>query len=81
MIIISAGSAPKVDMQTPWGKETGISYLGLSYLLTHTYRTMKEAIAACRKDLDAGLFSIVVENHDTKDISLWCPLPEQLISH
>ncbi|MDX1977499.1 MAG: hypothetical protein SFT94_07485 [Pseudanabaenaceae cyanobacterium bins.68] len=54
-----------------------ISYLGSLFLLTHTYKTLQEAIAACRLDLDAGLFSIVVEDPTNHRFCLWCPLPPE----
>ena len=81
MIILKASANLEVEINTALGKEKGIKYLGWSFLMTNSYRSLQEAIAACRQDLDVGLFSIVVENICTKDFSLWCPIPTELISN
>jgi len=79
MIILKDSSNLEVEVDTTWGRERGISYLGWFFLLTNTYASLKEAIAACRNDLDAGLLSIVVEDKSTKIFTLWCPVPNELL--
>ncbi|CAN1212825.1 hypothetical protein TUMEXPCC7403_21650 [Tumidithrix helvetica PCC 7403] len=73
MIVLSLSEVKTVNLQTPLGSEAGIYYLGQTYLSTNYYRGINEAIQVCRRDLDAGLFSIVVKECDR--FSVWCPLP------
>jgi hypothetical protein len=79
MIILKDLTNLEVEFNTALGKEKGIYYLGWSFLMTNSYRNLQEAIAACRQDLDVGLFSIVVENIRTQDFTLWCPIPQELM--
>jgi hypothetical protein len=81
MIILNDLTNLEIELNTSLGKEKAIYFLGWSFLMTNSYKSLKEAIAACRRDLDVGLFSIVVENICTKEFSLWCPVPKELISH
>jgi hypothetical protein len=74
MLILSLAETESVTLSTPWGKEQGIRYGGSAFLPTQSYQTLAAAIAVCRKDLDAGLMSIVVKEGDI--VRLWCPLPE-----
>jgi hypothetical protein len=80
MILLKDSSNLEVDLDTTWGRERAIHYLDWFFLLTNTYSSLKEAIAACRNDLDAGLMSIVVEDKGNKNYTLWCPVPNELLS-
>jgi hypothetical protein len=79
MIVLEDSSNLEVELDTTWGRERAIRYLDCFFLLTNTYSSLKEAIAACRNDLDVGLFSIVVEDKGKKNFTLWCPVPNELI--
>jgi hypothetical protein len=81
MIILKDPTNLEIELQTAIGKEKAICYLGWSFLMTNSYNSLQEAIAACRRDLDVGLFSIVVEDILTQNFSLWCPIPTELLSH
>jgi hypothetical protein len=76
MLIISKAHTRKVNLQTPWGIESALSYMNQHFIPTHSFGKMEEAIATCRRDLDAGLFSIVVR--DRQEISVCCPLPPEI---
>ncbi|AFY71001.1 hypothetical protein Pse7367_2746 [Thalassoporum mexicanum PCC 7367] len=76
MILISSTDVKHYDILTPRGIEIAIIYLGKTFLATDIYADLKAAILACRRDLDAGLFSIVVKGKDNYQI--WCPLPIEL---
>ncbi len=69
MIILSLSDIQPTSFLTPWGDEKGICYLGKNFLPTNVHATQQEAIAACRRDLDAGTISIVVDEGDRT--SLW----------
>jgi hypothetical protein len=76
VFIISRAEMNTVTINTPWGQERAIYFHGKTFLPTHRFNSMAEAIATCRKDLDTGLFSIVVE--EAEQIGVWCPIPEQI---
>lgn len=81
MLILRDQSNSKVELNTVLGKVMAISFQGMMFLHTHTYQTLNEAIAACRQDLEADLFSIVIIDSHNHQFSLWCPLPEECINH
>ena len=61
MIILSSSDIQPTNFQTPWGNEQGISYLGKTFLPVDTHETPEQAIDACRRDLDSGTISIIVD--------------------
>ncbi|MEE3718206.1 hypothetical protein V2H45_15815 [Tumidithrix elongata RA019] len=63
-----------MDIQTPWGRERGICYLGQTFMPINVYKCVHEAILVCRQDLEAGLLSIVVV--ETNRFSVWWELPD-----
>jgi len=69
MIILSLAEIETTDFSTPWGSEKGICYLGKFFLPIDIHINQQEAIAACRRDLDLGMLSIIVDEGDR--ISLW----------
>ncbi len=69
MIILSSSDIQPTNFQTPWGNEQGISYLGKTFLPVDTHETPEQAIDACRRDLDSGTISIIVDEGDR--VSLW----------
>ncbi|MEE3718205.1 hypothetical protein V2H45_15810 [Tumidithrix elongata RA019] len=73
MVVLSISEVKTVNLKTPLGSESGIRYLGQTYLSTSSCNGINEALQICRRDLDAGLFSIVVKECDR--FSVWCPLP------
>jgi hypothetical protein len=76
MMLISLADYELVDIVTPWGIEQAIDYLGQLFLPIESYKNAEEAIAACRNDLEAGLFSIVVQ--EPNQVRIWCPIPRQM---
>ncbi|MCA6574371.1 MAG: hypothetical protein IM537_15160 [Pseudanabaena sp. M57BS1SP1A06MG] len=69
MIILSSSEIQKINLLTPWGDEKGIYYLGKTFLPINFHPNLEEAIASCRRDLDEGMLSIVVDEGDR--VSLW----------
>jgi hypothetical protein len=76
MMLISLADYELVDIITPWGTEQAIEYLGQLFLPIETHKNPQAAINACRTDLEAGLFSIVVQ--ETNQVRIWCPIPRQM---
>lgn len=76
MFILSLADTTPATLLTPWGKEDGIRYLNKTFAPTQKYKTLDEAIAACRHNLDIGMFSLVIK--DAEQYGVWTPLPEQL---
>lgn len=78
MIVLSISETKTIDLLTPLGKEKAICYMGWTFLATTSYKEDRDAFAACRRDLDVGLFSIVVQENGK--FSIWCPLPTQMLN-
>lgn len=76
MVIISETQITAVQVKTPWGIESAVSFMNQSFVPTHSFRKLEEAIRTCRQDLDAGLFSIVVKNKEKALVC--CPLPAEI---
>ncbi len=66
MLIIKANelTAAKSDNGNPMAQ-----FRGKTYTLAGSYRTMNDAIASCRSDLDSGRFSLVVQ--EGTQFSVW----------
>jgi hypothetical protein len=73
-MIVALSELLTSDILTPSGKELSIDYLGYTFLPIYVYKSLQEAILACRQDLEAGLLSIVVT--EAKRFSVWWHLPE-----
>jgi len=76
MIILSSSEIQPINLLTPWGDEKGICYLGKTFLPINIHPNQQEAIAACRRDLDGGMLSIVVDEGDR--VSLWWYFSEDM---
>jgi hypothetical protein len=76
MIILSISEIQTTNFATPWGNEKGICYLGKTFLPIDVHPTQQEAIAACRRDLDLGMLSIIVDEGDR--VSLWWYFSESI---
>jgi hypothetical protein len=77
MVILSLSETTPVTLLTPWGKENGICYQGSSFLPVNSYQNLEDAIVVCRRDLDVGLMSIIV--NEANQVRIWSPLPDELI--
>jgi hypothetical protein len=69
MIILSLSEIQQTNLLTPWGDEKGICYLGKIFFPIDIHANQQDAIAACRRDLDGGMLSIIVDEGD--HVSLW----------
>ena len=76
MLVIS--QVHKVQIQTPWGIESAVKFMDQHFVPTQQFSTLEDAIKACRRDLDAGMFSIVVKDKANQQALLCCPLPPEL---
>ncbi|MEY3304645.1 MAG: hypothetical protein RLZZ139_3018 [Cyanobacteriota bacterium] len=76
MIILSLSEIQLTNFSTPWGNEKGINYLGKTFLPINVHVNQQEAIAACRRDLDLGMLSIIVDEGDR--VSLWWYFSESI---
>jgi hypothetical protein len=78
MLVISKIHTKKVQLQTPWGTESAVKFMGQHFIPTQKFANLDDAIKACRRDLDAGLFSIVVKDKETQQAALCCSLPAEV---
>jgi len=76
MIIISQAQTQSVQIRTPWGIEPAVSFMNQFFVPTHSFRKLESAIRTCRQDLEAGLFSIVVQSREQAQVC--CPLPREI---
>jgi hypothetical protein len=78
MLVISQIHTKKVQVRTPWGIEPAVKFMGQHFVPTQKFSTLEDAIKTCRRDLDAGMFSIVVKDKENQQFLLCCPLPAEL---
>jgi len=78
MLVISKIHTRKVQIPTPWGTASGISFMNQYFVPTQEFAKMEDAIKACRRDLDAGILSIVVKDKEKQQAVLCCPVPAEL---
>lgn len=76
MVIISQAQVQPTKLQTPWGVELAVSFMNQHFVPTQIFYKQEEAVLACRRDLDAGLFSILVQGD--QELVLCCPLPPEI---
>ncbi len=78
MLVISKIHTKKVQVQTPWGIEPAVKFMDQHFVPTQNFAKLDDAIKACRRDLDAGLFSIVVKDKENQQVALCCSLPAEV---
>ncbi len=74
VLILTPSDITPTRLSLPWGTEEGISYRGLAFLPTRSFASQEDAIAACRRDLEIGVLSIVVRS--PQGLTLWSPVPD-----
>jgi hypothetical protein len=77
MILNSLNQTRSIEVITPAGREKGIVFLGKTFVADKSYQSLKEAIAACRGDLDLGLALLITPN--AEKFQVWVLVPNQII--
>lgn len=77
MILNSLNETRSIEVITLAGKERGIVFLGKTFVADRAYKSLNEAIAACRKDLDLGLAILITP--DAARFQVWVSVPNQMI--
>ncbi len=75
-MIVKLSETNNIEISVLGQKMRGISYLGQAFVPTNLKGAMKEIIPACRRDLDMGLMSMVVEEKDT--CRIWASVPREM---
>lgn len=76
MLILSrADVEADLLVATSWGSEEAIRYRGQFYTLRRIFINFQEAVLTCRRDLEAGIFSIVVREDET--VKVWTRVLEE----
>jgi hypothetical protein len=78
MVVISKIHTKKVQVLTPWGMEPAVNFMGQHFIPTQKFANLNDAIKACRRNLDAGVFSIVIKDKETQQVMVCSPLPAEL---
>ncbi len=77
MILNSLNETRSIEVITLAGRERGIVFLGKTFVADKSYKSLDEAIAACRQDLDLGLAVLITP--DTEKFRVWVSVPNQMI--
>ena len=77
MILNSLNETRSIEVTTLAGRERGIVFLGKTFVADRAYRSLDEAIAACRQDLDLGLAVLITP--DAEKFRVWVSVPNQMI--
>lgn len=78
MILTSLQDTQSIDVVTSAGREKGVSYLGQTFVPGNSYKDINAAIAACKRDLDNGLATLVVPEADLYRV--WYSVPREMLS-
>ncbi|MEA5476840.1 hypothetical protein VB774_04325 [Pseudanabaena galeata UHCC 0370] len=77
MILNSLNETRSIEVITLAGRERGIVFLGKTFVADKSYKSLDEAIAACRQDLDLGLAVLITP--DAEKFRVWVSVPNQMI--
>ena len=77
MILNSLNETRSIEVITLAGRERGIVFLGKTFVADKSYKSLDEAIAACRQDLDLGLAVLITP--DTEKFRVWVSVPNKMI--
>lgn len=75
-MIVKLSETNNIEISVLGQKMQGISYLGQAFVPTNLKGAINEVIPACRRDLDMGLMSMVVEEKNTYRI--WASVPREM---
>lgn len=75
-MIVKISETNNIEISIFGQKMRGISYLGQAFVPTNLKGEIKEVLPACRRDLDMGLMSMVVEEKDT--FRIWASVPKEM---
>jgi hypothetical protein len=75
-MIVKLSETNSIEISVLGQKMQGISYLGQAFVPTNLKGAMKEVISVCRRDLDMGLMSMIVEEKDT--CRIWASVPREM---
>ncbi len=75
-MIVKLSDTNNIQISVLGQKVPGISYLGQAFVPTHFAGEMKQVVPACRRDLDMGLVSMVVEEKGT--FRIWASVPKEM---
>ncbi len=79
MILNSLNETRSIEVITLAGRERGIVFLGKTFVVDKFYKSLNEAIAACRADLDLGVALLIAPEADK--FCVWVSVPTQMIFH
>jgi hypothetical protein len=75
-MIVKISETNNIEISIFGQKMRAISYLGQAFVPTNLKGGIKEVLPACRRDLDMGLISMVVEEKDT--FRIWASVPKEM---
>jgi hypothetical protein len=77
MILNSLNQVRSVVITTIAGTENAIIFLGKVFVADKAYKSLDEAIAGSRKDLDLGMALLIAPDAD--QFRVWLSIPNELI--
>jgi hypothetical protein len=75
-MIVKLVDTSNIEISVLGQRMRAISYLGQAFVPTNLAGEIKQLITACRRDLDMGLMSMVVEEQNT--FRLWASVPKEM---
>jgi hypothetical protein len=77
MFLNSLNQVRLIGIDTIFGAERAITVLGKTFVDHKVCKSLNEAIAECRSDLELGIAVLVTCNAD--EFSVWVSIPEEVI--
>ncbi|BBC25165.1 hypothetical protein ABRG53_2908 [Pseudanabaena sp. ABRG5-3] len=78
MLLDSLDQASSIIINTIFGKEKAIVFLGKTFVDHQVYDNLNEAIAECKADLALGV-EVLIAPDDTNHFRVWISIPEEMI--
>lgn len=77
MILNSLNQVRSIVINTIFGNEKAIIFLGKTFVDHKVYNSLNEALFECKRDLDLGLELLITP--DANHFCVWVSIPSELI--
>ncbi|PZO43260.1 MAG: hypothetical protein DCF19_04720 [Pseudanabaena frigida] len=77
MILHSLNQVRSIVINTIFGNEKAIIFLGNTFVDHQVYNSLNEAIAECAKDLELGIAVLIAP--EANQFRVWLSIPDEMI--
>ncbi|TYQ24143.1 hypothetical protein [Pseudanabaena sp. UWO310] len=77
MILNSLNQVRAIAIKTIVGTEKAIVFLGKTFVVDKAYKSLNDAIAGCKRDVDLGMAVLIAPDAD--QFKVWVSIPNEMI--